>query len=479
MTAVSSIGFACLALGLGMILYHRIHWLRKYLIQPALIAGIFLLILGGQGFGLLDESNYGAWSAWPGFLISFLFSSLILAAPVAQQKESRSGVFFQGSYVWILALGQIALGLLVISFFDERWWVAGHIIEIGWMGGHGSAAALIAVSEDLGHRDAAELALFSATIGLLYGSISGMFLINWLKSRWTKPEESPHSSMGAARVAGESGRIAQESRRIASESGRSSEDRAEEESEESAAMGTPVSGEGQPGLLLDDSAAWLLALIGTVVPVLIAYAFMEVLGSALSGILPQASSYLKKLPLFFIALLFAFPVRKLLQQYGFLDSPRYRVLNSLILEFLIVSAVATLNLKLFLASWEILLALSLAGALWTAFCFFLLAPRLLPYHPDLSIINYGMSTGVTALGLLLLRSYRNHIPSAPATVYGLAAPFSAPFIGGGIISLLLPAWTVTMGPLMISGMVILILIAFILFALWMRKKISGAPQRER
>ena len=452
MIAVSSTGFACLALLVGMLLYYRISVLRKYLIQPALLGGIFLLALGSQGTAMIAQENYDTWSRWPGFLISFLFSTLILAAPDNRSSSRSIGpVFFQGGYVWILALGQIAAGLAVISFFDSRWWVAGHIIEIGWMGGHGSAAALIAVADDLGHREAAELALFSATIGLLYGSISGMLFINIIKRKFENDHAVDsgihYSKINPGRLSGNGG--------------------------EGPDRNNDAESSTKPGLDLDENAGWLISIIAAVLPVAVAYFFLELLSLALARTYPDASMWLGKLPLFFIALLFAFPVRKILQAWNILDTGHARILNSLILEVLIVSAIATLNLGLLLDSWEILLSLTLIGALWTAFCFFWIAPRLLDHHPDLAIINYGMSTGVTALGLLLLRSYRNRIPSEPATIYGLAAPFSAPFIGGGIISLLLPIWTLEFGPLSLSLVLCIIVICLLLSLLWFRRSLSG------
>ncbi len=442
MIAVTSTGFACLALLVGMLLYYRISFLRKYLIQPALLGGALLLALGAQGAELIPEANYDAWSGWPGFLISFLFSTLILAAPVSKSRGRARSVIFQGGYVWVLALGQIAAGLALISFFEPRWWLAGHIIEIGWMGGHGSAAALIAVAEDLGHREAAELALFSATIGLLYGSVSGMLFINLLqrKSKDAKVNNGSESSVDDMAA---------------------SESRPQQVSHQNSNRPS--------GLDLDENAGWLISVIAAVVPVTLAFFFLELLSAMLAQTYPAASSWMGKLPLFFIALLFAFPVRKILQGLNLLDTNRARILNSLILEFLIVSAIATLDLGLLLDSWQILLSLTIIGAIWTAFCFFWIAPRLLDHHPDLSIINYGMSTGVTALGLLLLRSYRNRIPSEPATVYGLAAPFSAPFIGGGIISLLLPIWTLEFGPRSLAAVLGLIVVALVALLIWMRR----------
>ena len=52
-----------------------------------------------------------------------------------------------------------------------------------------------------------------------------------------------------------------------------------------------------------------------------------------------------------------------------------------------------------------------------------------------------MATGTTATGLMLLNSYKtisDKSSQQAILVYGSAAPMSAPFIGGGMISLLIP-----------------------------------------
>jgi ESS family glutamate:Na+ symporter len=73
-------------------------------------------------------------------------------------------------------------------------------------------------------------------------------------------------------------------------------------------------------------------------------------------------------------------------------------------------------------------------------CLLYVGRRLLPhkYWFELGIINYGMSTGTTATGLVLLRIIDKDLSSGAAEDYALAAPLSSPFVGGGIITLSLP-----------------------------------------
>jgi ESS family glutamate:Na+ symporter len=49
-----------------------------------------------------------------------------------------------------------------------------------------------------------------------------------------------------------------------------------------------------------------------------------------------------------------------------------------------------------------------------------------------------MSTGTTATGFMLLRIVDKDLDSGAAEDYALAAPLSAPFIGGGLLTLAMP-----------------------------------------
>ena len=123
-----------------------------------------------------------------------------------------------------------------------------------------------------------------------------------------------------------------------------------------------------------------------------------------------------------------------------IDGESIKRLVGIAMEFLIVAAVASLRLSVLATYfWPIVLLLVL-GCIWTAFCLLFLSRRLLPgaYWFELGILNYGMSTGTTAQGMMLLRIVDPDLESGAAEDYALAAPLSAPFVGGGIITISLP-----------------------------------------
>ena len=110
------------------------------------------------------------------------------------------------------------------------------------------------------------------------------------------------------------------------------------------------------------------------------------------------------------------------------------------MEFMVVAAIVSLNLQAVMSLIVPLLILLSVAFVWTGFCLLHISRRLLPadYWFELGIINYGMSTGTTATGLVLLRILDKDMDSGAAADFALAAPLSAPFIGGGLITFTLP-----------------------------------------
>ncbi|MDH5655117.1 MAG: hypothetical protein OEZ34_04380, partial [Spirochaetia bacterium] len=165
--------------------------------------------------------------------------------------------------------------------------------------------------------------------------------------------------------------------------------------------------------------------------------------------------FISDLPLFFFALLCALGVRKaasmqrekntnplsfIISEPVVKESSR---ITLFVLELLIITAIAGMDLRSAGHNMGIFAVFMIGGMIWTVTVLLIFAKRMLPdsYWFELGIINYGMSTGITALGLMLLRSIPGGKKSKAIMVYGMAAPLSAPFIGGGIITFLLPELT--------------------------------------
>ena len=110
------------------------------------------------------------------------------------------------------------------------------------------------------------------------------------------------------------------------------------------------------------------------------------------------------------------------------------------MDILVVAAIATLNVAAVATLIIPFSILMLLGAVWSGVCLLVISRWILPRNHwfELGLINYGMSTGTTATGFVLLRLVDPELESGAAEDYALAAPLSSPFVGGGMITVALP-----------------------------------------
>jgi ESS family glutamate:Na+ symporter len=183
---------------------------------------------------------------------------------------------------------------------------------------------------------------------------------------------------------------------------------------------------------------------------------------------PEAAlPYLERLPLFLFTLLGGWIVRwglTVLALDDLLDGASIKRIVAIAMEYLIVAAIASLRIEVVAAYFWPVALLCVLGFAWTAVCVLVLARRLLPagYWFELGIINYGMSTGTTAQGIMLLRIVDRDLDSGAAEDYALAAPLSAPFIGGGVITMSLPLVLTKVATPMVVAVAVLAMIGLFL-----------------
>ena len=443
--------FASGLLLIGLLLRVNFRLLQVLYLPAAIIGGLLgLAILQG---GSVAAEHFGVgWttdamelvvdqlSAWPGWLIAVVFAGLFLDKPAKPPSQILCGVARQGNMVWIICLGQVALGLLVtwliiqplqLALFDGDVPIYfGQLIEAGFVGGHGTSAALGAVYEKMGFTEARDMAFFMATVGLIYSVLSGMFFVNLaIHRRWVgggKVEIPILTGLEARR--------------------------------QTSALGqTKVNAEVLDPLVFQAlilAAAFAMGL-----------GIQELIELGLRTFDPAFAD----LPLFLFTLIGGWIVRDAMRLFGIqdmIDPDTIRRLVAAAMEYLIVAAIASLNLGLVIQSIVPLSILLLVAFAWTAVCLLFIGRRLLPsaYWFELGIVNYGMSTGVTASGLMLLRTIDKDFNSGAAEDYALAAPLSAPFVGGGIL-------TIVAFPAMISrlgvGTTALLLLAVVAGLYWL------------
>ena len=453
----------------GVVLRKVVHVFKWCYIPASVIAGFVglgLIQIGLQFGELSGFSQIGAWTAnvstvfnkWPGWLIAVVFAGMLLEKKATPAKESARRVGQQGLMVWIIVLGQTAVGLLatwliVQSFYDTPN-SFGMLIETGFAGGHGTAAAM---GEVFAHptvmvENGKDLGMLMATGGLVYGIVTGIFWINvGVRRNWiAKPETMVKKGSGTL---------------LKKDSGFGSIGFARIERETIdpllfqvvlLAIAFGIGMAMQTGMM--SFAGWLDSMFA---------------GEVVEGAQAQLSKRLSisnvvDFPLFIYTLFGGMIVQKLLGLLGQshrVDGETISRLTSMAMDILVVAAIASLNLFAVAAMLVPFSVLFICGGIWTAVCLLLISRWLLPKEHwfQLGLINYGMSTGTTATGFVLLRMVDPELKSGAAKDYALAAPISAPFIGGGMITIALPLLLLERVPIwipaiVISGMVVAMIV---------------------
>ena len=424
--------FVAILLLIGVVMRERIPLFRWLFIPGSVIAGFVGLALI-QLTGLTQIEPLLLWSSetvqvlsrWPGWLIAVVFAGMLMERSSVTAAESLRRAARQGLMVWIIVLGQTAVGLtavwlLIQPVFDVPNSM-GMLIETGFAGGHGTAAAMgeVFAHPDIGLDAGKDLGMLMATFGLVYGVLSGVIWINLgIRCKWVSPnsENSQNQSfvsIGTSRISGDAvDPLLLQMMWLAM------------------AFGV--------GMLLQHLVSYAAGLADQI------YAANQVADAANQQLSKRMTiSSIADFPLFIYTLFGGWIVRIGTERIGvshLVDSATISRLTSTAMDILVVAAIASLNLAVVATMAVPFLVLATTGAIWAAVCLLVLARRILPekYWFQLGLINYGMSTGTTATGFVLLRMVDADLRSGAAEDYALAAPLSAPFIGGGILTVALP-----------------------------------------
>src|SRR4030042_601259 len=109
------------------------------------------------------------------------------------------------------------------------------------------------------------------------------------------------------------------------------------------------------------------------------------------------------------------------------------------LAVLIISTSATIKLDVFVANFWPFSVIMAVGIAWMVFCAVFLAPRIFQrYWFERGITEFGMQTGGTAIGLMLLRVVDPLYKTDTAKAFGFKQMIYEPFLGGGFITAFAP-----------------------------------------
>ena len=427
----------------------------------------------------------GSLRNWPATMIAIVFAAMLLQRSTRALRLGLRPTLCEGVMVWIIAVGQTAIGLtltwLVIQPFYDVPNAFGMLVETGMAGGHGTAAAMgqVFMTPEIAFPVGLDLGLLMATAGLVYGTISGIVWINVAVRAGLATPRGEREADGIAVAA------SSRAQRLKPEGEYEYEGEPEHEHEQ----------EGVETRELGHNRLVLGRLVRQFVWILAAYLVGLGLQAGVGGVAArldaggakpqtvtiddhaeQAAPVLEKLrwvslvgsfPLFIYTLFGGLLIGQALVFAGrgqWLDGQASGRISGVAMDLLVVAAISTLNLDAVVAYLWPIVILFTGGAIWSAVCLFVFSPRLLPrsHWFELGLINYGMSTGTTATGFVLLRLVDPQLQTDAAKHYALAAPLSAPFVGGGVITIGLPLLVLERVPIGLSAIVLSVAVVLLI-----------------
>lgn len=428
--------FVATLLLIGIAFRQSLGLFRKLYIPASVIGGLIGLILIQVSLSVADtipvhdhaQSTASTLGNWPKWLIAVVFAGMLLDRQPRSATNTAGRVGRQGLMVWIIVLGETAVGLLATWLLIQPFYDVpnsfGMLIETGFAGGHGTAAAMgeVFAHPSINLASGKDLGMLMATCGLISGIITGIFWINigarngWVNKSASKQTSSRHQTS---------------------------------ENENTAA------GVIDPMLL---QVIWLaLAFgIGLTMQAVVMYVAGQIDGpppvKIPSEIADKANQQLSQrlsvsnvvdFPIFIYTLFGGLLVRHVLTAFDLdhhINGKLISRLTGAAMDILVVAAIASLNLQAVVSMIVPFSVLFVLGSIWAAVCLLVISRWILPdkHWFQLGLINYGMSTGTTATGFVLLRMVDPELKSGAAEDYALGAPLSAPFIGGGMITIAMP-----------------------------------------
>lgn len=416
---------------IGKIVRMKLTFLQRLYLPSSVVGGLVgLAIVSAFGQYIPAEGIADAQKV-PGFLINIVFATLFLGAATPKIRDVVYYAMPQLCLGQLIAWGQYVVGLGLAGFVFVRLFgvpaAFGNLLEIGFEGGHGTVGGMVESFVAFGWEDGIALGYTMATAGMILGIVLGMTMIQWAYRRRIVKQV-----------------VAFDDRRLHERKGvhpRRSRPPA-----------------GRQTVMSDsiDSLAWHLAVTGVAV----------MIGVGLHSLIPMKGFPL--FPLCMIGGVVLQAVSKTVKKDLLLDRGQMERISGASLDYLVVAAVATIQLKVVAANWIPLTILVVAGTAWSCTMVLWVAPRIFrKAWFERAIAEFGQAMGVTATGLLLLRTVDPESRTPAAMSFGYKQLLHEPFMGGGIWTALaltlvyrigwLNTWLICLAMLIVWGAVALFL----------------------
>ncbi|MFO0105638.1 MAG: sodium/glutamate symporter [Cyanobium sp.] len=397
--------------------------LQRLGLPAAVLAGLLGLLLGPYGpWPVMPAPIEALWARLPTVLLTLVFGTLLLGRPLPAIGQLWRPAAAQTLLGLTLGFGQYLVGALAVLLVLGPWLgvnpLMACLIEVGFEGGHGSAAVLGPIYADLGFSEGADLGLARATVGLLSSTLLGGALVVLAQRRgWLMV----HLPVVAEAVA-----------------------EAPLAHQPSCPLPEPQDGQPPAG-----PGTWLvnLGLVGVAVGVGVGLlAALEWAAEPLQG---TWRTVIDALPVYPLALAGSLLVRLDLERSGrtaLVQASQQERIGGIATDLLIAAAMAGLDLPQLARSWLPLSVLTLAGLGWNLLVVLVLARRILPIDWfERAVIEFGQATGVAASGLLLLGMADPDNRSEALPAFSVKQLLLQPVLAGGVVTVAAPLAVQTWG----------------------------------
>ncbi|WP_020008595.1 sodium/glutamate symporter [Salinicoccus albus] len=383
---VTDFALISLLLLISMLLRAKIPLIQRSFMPASIIAGLLGLIFGPGFLGIIPFTDFIG--EYPGVLIAVVFGTLPLTTQKFKWSEIAGRVGKLWSYSQIIMILMWGVGLLfalilLVPLFDVHNGF-GLILAAGFVGGHGTAAAVGDAFSQQGWEAATSLAMTSATIGALLAISVGLALIKRA------------SNQGHANYISSFDELPQELR-----TGLLSEDKRESMGRET------VSSISIDPLVFHLALAILVTGIGY---------YLSVLGESLYEGLA--------IPAFSLSFLAGLTLRIFLERTNmdkYLDKPTMSKISGGSTDLLVATGIASINLTVVAQNIVPFIILMVFGILLT-YGFYRYVSQFYFQENwfEKGIFTFGWITGAVAMGIALLRIVDPKLRSKTLDDFGLA-----------------------------------------------------------
>ncbi|MEP7705132.1 sodium/glutamate symporter [Paraglaciecola sp. 25GB23A] len=421
--ALTALSIAAVLLTIGFLVIHFLPVLKHFHLPVSIVAGLLGLLfahfsigyfdLGADARGIFPEKYFLEMKQVPGIFINIVFATLMLGMPKFSLWKSMHlaapNIVMGHAYAWGQHFVGALLAIFVFSYFYENSQYMAPLIAIGFQGGHGTAAGLTATFDNLNFTEAVDLGLGVATGGVLIGLISGIviFKIVSRKDQTLTP--------------------------ISKNNGNDAD--SHDDHDEKDKKKTDLEFKKYMVSKFSVQMGFIVVVIFTGWVMLKSLVYLESYFFADSKV--SLMAYIPLFPMVLISSIFINAIFRRTRLFRFLDRKSIEQIGTMSLDFLIVCAVATLDLNVLMDYKLAVGSLLLAGLVWNIGILMLFARFIYPSPWYVyAMPDYGGATATTASGLLLADVADPNRLTSSKKAYMFKQPFYEPFMGGGFVTAL-------------------------------------------